>query len=55
MFLFVFFSRLGPDIRHLENGEMEAAAEEKTRLEERQRKVLKSFKGEVKANYFEKA
>ncbi|CAG7833560.1 unnamed protein product [Allacma fusca] len=47
-------SRLRPDIRNLETGEIDLAHEEKTRLEDKQRKLLKHNKEDVKPNYFEK-
>lgn len=43
MTLFVFF-RLRPDIRLLENGDIDGAANEKNRLEEKQRDARKSRK-----------
>ena len=48
------FSRLRPDIRALEEGEIDKAAAEKQRLEEKQResrKALKKIKVEYKSRY----
>lgn len=39
-----FFSRLRPDIRKLELGDLDGAASEKTRLEEKQRESKKARK-----------
>ncbi|XP_014252702.1 oxysterol-binding protein-related protein 1 isoform X2 [Cimex lectularius] len=45
--------RLRPDIRKLENGDLDGAAAEKTRLEEKQRKARKAKKGnEWKPRWF---
>lgn len=47
-------SRLRPDVRKLENGDIDGAAHEKTRLEEKQRdtrKALKAKKEEWKPRY----
>lgn len=47
-------SRLRPDVRKLETGDIDGAAAEKTRLEEKQRdsrKALKSRKEEWKPKY----
>lgn len=47
-------SRLRPDVRKLESGDIDGAAAEKTRLEEKQRdtrKAMKSRKEEWKAKY----
>lgn len=47
-------SRLRPDVRKLETGDIDGAALEKTRLEEKQRdsrKALKSKKEEWKPRY----
>ena len=45
-------SRLRPDIRELENGDMEAATEQKNRLEEKQR-ALRKYREENPGNDFE--
>lgn len=47
-------SRMRPDVRKLENGDIDGAAVEKTRLEEKQRdtrKAMKSKKDEWKPRY----
>lgn len=47
-------SRLRPDVRKLESGELDGAAAEKTRLEEKQRdarKAMKSRKEDWKPKY----
>ena len=46
-------SRLRPDIRKLEEGDLEASSAEKQRLEDQQRRYLKT-KPEVKPQWFEK-
>lgn len=46
-------SRLRPDIRKLEEGDLEGASLEKHRLEEQQRRNLKS-KPDVRPQWFEK-
>lgn len=43
-------SRLRPDIRKLEAGDIDGAAAEKTRLEEKQRETKKSRKGHKKCS-----
>lgn len=45
-------SRLRPDIRALENGELDQAAEEKDRLEIKQREYRKQFKGKKESEWW---
>lgn len=44
-------SRLRPDIRKLESGDIDGAAAEKTRLEEKQRDAKKTRKGKKSEEY----
>ncbi|ODM94390.1 Oxysterol-binding protein-related protein 1, partial [Orchesella cincta] len=46
-------SRFRPDIRKLEEGDLDGAAEEKNKLEEKQRKLLKA-KSDLKPQWFDK-
>lgn len=45
--------RFRPDIRKLEEGDLDGAADEKNKLEEKQRKFLKA-KADLKPQWFEK-
>lgn len=45
-------SRKRPDIRHLENGELEEAAKEKERLENKQREYRKPFKKQPESEWW---
>ncbi len=45
-------SRLRPDIRALENGQLDVASSEKERLEEKQREFRKPYKGKAESTWW---